>query len=109
MERRGRMRRTGWKMTLNTIYTASDNGSYDPLRILSERCTASQCWESRAQTDQSEGGEPVQIVLIGWLGLGVRRTSEVEQMFQPPEFSGFGLPIPFSFFALAFPLAAAAP
>lgn len=49
--------------------------------------------------------EPVQTVLAGWLGLGVRR--RVEHMFQPLEFGGFCLPISLGFFAPAFPLAAA--
>ena len=43
------------------------------------------------------------------LRLGVRWTSEVEQMFQPFEFGVFRLLILFGFFLPAFPLAAAAP
>lgn len=39
--------------------------------------------------------------------VGVRRKSEVEQMFQPLEFGGFCLPIPLGFFTTAFPLAVA--
>ena len=71
--------------------------------------TASRCRESRAQTDQRGGRELIEAVLIGWLGLGVRRKSEVEQMFQPLEFGVFCVLILFCFFTTAFPLAAAAP
>ncbi len=62
-----------------------------------------------AQTDQPDEREPVQIVLIGWLGLGVRRNSEVEQMFQPFEFGVFRLLILFGFFTDGVPILCGCP
>jgi hypothetical protein len=62
-----------------------------------------------AQTDQRGGRELIEAVLVGWLGLGVRRKSEIEQMFQPFEFAVFRLLILFCFLTTAFPFSAAAP
>jgi hypothetical protein len=62
-----------------------------------------------AQTDKRGGSKLIEALLIGWLGLGVRRKSEIEQMFQPFEFAVFRLLILFCFFTTAFPFSAAAP